>query len=186
TQENFGGPGAAYINDADLRNAPNTTAWRRGLVVLAMLTVTKLVFDRADTNATFRQLHEIAELGKPDHEPTRAPEFMRLLVSPQQPRIPGDRIDFRDEVLAQIYDAGNPVPQRQLVFDIEVSDTGYTTGPAIYQRRIISNWKPIGRLTFTEAVASYNGDFVIHFHHPAWRTDRNDPATARRQGGRPG
>jgi hypothetical protein len=27
-------------------------------------------------------------------------------------------------------------------------------------------------------VVSFNGDHVIHFNHPAWRDDRNDPSTA--------
>ena len=35
-------------------------------------------------------------------------------------------------------------------------------------------------MTFDNAVASYNGDFVIHFRHPTWRLDRNDPKTATR------
>jgi hypothetical protein len=184
TQEDFGGPGSAYINDAELRNAPDTHAWRRGLVVFAMLTVTGLVFRRTDTHPTFRQLYEIAELGKPATEQTVAPEFLRFLVHEEQSRISGDAIDFRDEILAQIYDAGEPTPKRRLTFHIEVSDTGKTRGPLFYQRRTITNWKRIGRLVFTEAVASYNGDFVIHFHHPGWRTNRNDPSTAIRQGGR--
>ena len=33
------------------------------------------------------------------------------------------------------------------------------------------------RSTFDNAVVSYNGDRVLHFHHPNWRMDRNDPAT---------
>jgi len=41
-----------------------------------------------------------------------------------------------------------------------------------------------GRLTFDNAVISYSGDFVIHFNHPTWRDDRNDPATATRVSGR--
>ena len=32
--------------------------------------------------------------------------------------------------------------------------------------------------------ASYNGDFVVHFRHPTWRKDRNDPTTAVRRGGK--
>ena len=35
-------------------------------------------------------------------------------------------------------------------------------------------------MTFDKAAASYNGDFVIHFNHPTWRSDQNDPATATR------
>lgn len=183
TQEDFGGSGVDFINDAEFRNAPDTHAWRRGLVVLSMLGVLGVVFKRADTNPTFRQLHEIAELGKPAGEATRAPEFLRLLVHEDQPRIDGAGLDFRDEILAQLYDGGEPAPRRRLVFHVEVSDTGTTRGPLFYQRRAVSNWKRIGRLVFTEAVASYNGDFVVHFHHPAWRTDRNDPATAKRPAG---
>jgi len=33
---------------------------------------------------------------------------------------------------------------------------------------------------FDRAVVSYNGDFVIHFNHPTWRDDPNDPSTATR------
>jgi hypothetical protein len=37
-------------------------------------------------------------------------------------------------------------------------------------------------ITFDAAVASFNGDHVIHFNHPPWRFDRNDPSTAFRKG----
>lgn len=47
-----------------------------------------------------------------------------------------------------------------------------------------ASWRRIGRLIFDDAVVSYNGDFVIHFNHPTWRSDRNDPATATRLAGR--
>jgi hypothetical protein len=33
-------------------------------------------------------------------------------------------------------------------------------------------------MTFTAAGASFNGDRVVHFNHPPWRNDRNDPRTA--------
>ena len=36
---------------------------------------------------------------------------------------------------------------------------------------------------FDNAVASHNGDAVIHFTHPTWRQDLNDPATATRING---
>jgi hypothetical protein len=133
-----------------------------------------------DQRTTIRQLYEIAELGKRPDEPTRAPEFMRLLVAPEQPRIPGEKLDFRDEIMAQLYDRGDPVPKRTLSFVIEVSDAGETHGSPANQRRTIHNWRRIGRITFDEAVCSYNTDFVLHFHHPTWRDDRNDAATATR------
>jgi len=47
-------------------------------------------------------------------------------------------------------------------------------------RRTFRNWRRIGTLVFDNAVVSYNGDAVIHFTHPTWRQDRNDPATATR------
>jgi hypothetical protein len=177
TQQDFGGGVQDYFNDVELRNAPDTHAWRRGLLDLVILTVTSITFTVANRKPTIRQLYEIAELGKSDGEATRSPEFLRLLVDDAQPRIVGEGLDFRDEIMAQIYDRGNPEPNRELVFHIEVSDDGETHGTGIYQRRAIRNWKRIGRLTFREAVVSYNGDFVVHFHHPGWRTDRNDPST---------
>ena len=179
TQEDIGGDRTDYINDAELRNAPNTTSWRRGFGVPVLL-VEAIFFGKIDKEPTQRQLYQIAELGKPEGEPTRAPTFMRLLVDQAQPRIPGEALDFRDEIMAQIFDRGDPVAKRALTFHIEVTDEGSTRGPNFLQRRSFTNWKRIGRLTFDNAVASYNGDFVIHFTHPTWRGDRNDPSTATR------
>lgn len=34
-------------------------------------------------------------------------------------------------------------------------------------------------MIFDDAVVSYNGDHVVHFNHPPWRDDRNDPSSAR-------
>src|SRR5215471_2179614 len=103
TQQDIGGDDTDCINDAELRNAPNTTAWRRGTGVPILL-VTGLVFGIVDRQPTIRQLYPIAELGKAGGEPTRAPTFMRLLVAPEQPRMAGDALDFRDEIMGQIYD----------------------------------------------------------------------------------
>jgi hypothetical protein len=183
TQQDLGGERTDYINDAELRNAPDTRGWRRGLGVPILLT-TGLVFMRADKQPSIRQLYEIAELGKPKDEGTRAPEFMRLLVARDQPRIEGEALDFRDEVMAQIFDRGDAHPKRTLTFDVETTDEGAARGTALFQRRSFKNWRRIGKISFDNAVASYNGDFVIHFHHPTWREDRNDPSTATRRGGR--
>jgi len=153
---------------------------KRGFGVPILL-ATGAVFNRVDKEPLIRQLYPIAELGKPAGQPTRAPQFMRLLVSASQPRIDGDALDFRDEVLAQIFDRGNPTPKRTLTFTIDVTDEGTTSGSPFRLRRTFEHWRRIGTLTFDNAVASYNGDFVIHFNHPAWREDRNDPRTAKRQ-----
>ena len=183
TQDDIGGADTEYINDVELRNAPDTTVSRRGAGA-AVLLVVGLVFRRVDNQPSIRQLYPIAELGKPAGEPTRAPEFMRLLVAPEQPRISGADLDFRDEIMAQIFDRGDPIPKRTLKFHIEVTDEGETTGPVVRERRTFKNWRRIGSLIFDNAVISSNGDSVIHFSHPSWRTDRNDPATATRIDGR--
>ena len=180
TQQDIGGEDTEYINDAELRNAPDITAFRRGAAGVPTLLVTGRAFERADKEPGIRQMYQVAELGKPDAVPTRAPEFMRLTVAPNQPRIPGADLDLRDEVLAQIFDRGDPTPKRSLKFTIEVTDQGTVSGPAFRVRRTFSNWRAIGELVFDNAVASHNGDAVLHFNHPTWRTDRNDPKTATR------
>ena len=183
TQEDIGGADTAFINDAELRNAPDTTVSRRGAGAPLLITV-GLVFRRVDAEPTVRQLYPIAELGKPADAPTRAPQFMRLLVDPNQPRIHGDRLDFRDEVMAQIFEKGDPLPKRTLTFNIELTDEGETSGPAARERRTFRNWRPVGSIVFDNAFLSYNADAVIHFSHPTWRADRNDPRTATRINGR--
>ncbi len=179
TQEDIGGYRTAYINDAELRNAPDITPWRRPSA-MPILALAGILFSIVDPKGTLRQLYQIAELGKPADEPTRAPQFMRFLVAADQPRIEGDGLDLRDEVMAQIFDRGDPAPRRKLVFDIEVTDDGKGIDFLGYVRWKFENWRRIGRLSFDDAVVSYNGDHVIHFNHPPWRRDRNDPATARR------
>ena len=183
-QEDIGGMNTDCINDAELRNAPDITAFRRGVGGVPTLLVTGRAFERVDKEPGIRQMYEVAELGKADGVPTRTPEFMRLMVSPNQPRIAGADLDFRDEVMAQIFDRGNPVPKRTLRFTIEVTDQGQSSGPAFRVRRTFSNWRTIGEVVFDNAVASHNGDAVLHFSHPTWRTDRNDPKTATRIDGR--
>jgi hypothetical protein len=183
TQEDIGGARTDDINDAELRNAPDITAFRRGAAGVPTLLATGRAFERADKEPGIRQLYQVAELGKPDGAPTRAPEFMRLMVASNQPRIPGDDLDFRDEVLAQIFDRGDPVPKRALRFTIEITDEGQVSGPPFRVRRTFSKWRPIGELVFDNAVASHNGDAVLHFNHPTWRRDKNDPKTATRVDG---
>jgi hypothetical protein len=183
TQQDIGGDDSIYINDVELRNAPNTTSWRRGSGLPGLI-VTGAVFNVVDRQPTIRQLYEIAELGNSSGQPTRTPQFLRLIVAAEQPRIEGDELDFRDEILQHIFNAGDPTPRRRLDFDIEITDEGQTHGTAALQWRTFSDWRRIGKLSFDDAVASYNGDFVLHYHHPTWRDERDDPATGTRIGGR--
>ena len=178
TQQDFGGEMTEYINDAELRNAPNTTPWRRGTGILTFL-LTGLVLLRADRRPAVRQLYRVAELGKPGETRTNTPLFMRLKPSAGQPYANGEQLDFRDEILAHIYDAGDPVKKRLLSFDIDVSDHGEAHGIG-FQRQTVSGWQRIGRIEFDEAAASYSGDFVFHAPHPPWRSDPNDPRTVAR------
>ena len=179
TQEDIGGARSDSINVAELRNAPDVTVFRRGPAGTLLIKVAA-VFRRVDSEPTIRQLYPIAELGKPASEPTRAPAFMRLLVAPEQPVIAGADLDVRDEVMAQIFDRGDPMPKRTLTFTIDVTDDGITSGSPFRVRRTFRNWRRIGSLVFDNAVLSHNGDAVIHFAHPTWRRDRNDPASATR------
>lgn len=179
TQQDIGGDETDYMNDAELRNAADVHVLRRGSGVPVLL-ITGALFQRVDKEPSHRQLYQIAEMGKPESEPTRSPTFMRLMVAPEQPRIEGEALDLRDEVMSQIFDRGDATPRRTLTFNIEVTDEGSMQGNAFAQRRSFPHWRRIGRIVFDNAVISYNSDFVIHFNHPTWRDDRNDPATATR------
>jgi hypothetical protein len=181
TQEDIGGSRTRSIDEAVLLNAPNVSPWARGLG-LPVLLVTGIVLARADAETTIRQVYPVAELGKPPGARTLAPAFMRLQVERDEER-PARRergLDLRHEVLGRIYDPGDPLPKRSLRFSIEVSDHGRSYGRLVVRRRF-RDWRRIGRIVFTEAVASYSGDFLLHFQHPPWRRDRNDPSTLARQ-----
>jgi hypothetical protein len=62
TQENLAGERTDYINDAELRNAPDVYAWRRGRG-LPIFFITGAIFGRVDKEPAHRQLYQIAELG---------------------------------------------------------------------------------------------------------------------------
>ncbi len=90
--------------------------------------------------------------------------------------------------LAHIFDKGDPEAKRVLKFDIAVSNKGSRQGFSLLPKgmlRQFEDWQTIGALIFANGVASsYNGDFVLHFAHPTWRKQRNDPATAVRKNGK--
>ncbi|HEY4575125.1 MAG TPA: hypothetical protein VIJ26_14200 [Thermoanaerobaculia bacterium] len=179
--DDLGGTTASHVTEVEITNVPQLTGLNRGNEIPLLLREGQ-VFERVDRKPTIRQVYPIAELGKAPDEKTNAPEFMRLQTSPRQPRI--DEDDVRNEVLAHIYDKGDPQPRRTLSFDLAVSDEGKRSGFAPYERQTVTGWKTIGKVSFNQGVASYNGDFVIHFRHPTWRKDRNDPSTATRMDGK--
>ena len=56
---------------------------------------------------------------------------MRLTVAPDQPRIEGAGLDFRDEIMAQIYDRGDVRAKRTLTFNIDITDDRGDARPAV-------------------------------------------------------
>ncbi|MEX2208513.1 MAG: hypothetical protein WEF50_20020 [Myxococcota bacterium] len=183
TQEDLGGVVTDSIAQAVLTNSPPVTLLNRGRGLFAFLFVI-VALRRADVQPAERQLYELAELEKPDDVQTLCPRFLRLtIVGPPLRDASGspstdEPVDFRHEILGRIYDAGDSAPKRKLEFAIEVSDIGRRT---LLQDVIVEGWTRIGTLAFDEAAASYNGDFVVHFHHPPWRVDRNDPGSVKRR-----
>lgn len=178
TQEDIATTLTDSIREALLTNSPPVSPWNRGKDIFQLLFI-GMILTVADKRNSERQLYEIAELDKPVDQPTSCPRFMRLTVARGTPLVGGAGVDFRDEILGTIYDRGNPLPQRPLAFDIDVSDEGKKHGRGI-EWLTGQHWTRIGSITITEAAASYNGDFVIHFHHPVWRNDRNDPGSVAR------
>jgi hypothetical protein len=112
TQQDISGEHSDYINDAELRNAADVHVWRRGGGVPILL-VSGLLFQRVDREPSKGQRYQIAELGKPTGEVTRSPKFMRLLIAAEQPKDEGEALDFRDEIMAQIFNRGDPTPRRK-------------------------------------------------------------------------
>jgi hypothetical protein len=176
-QEDLGGMHTDFLNDAELVNMPSVHSYRRGIHVLVMLRA-GTYFLPLDKVADVRQLHEVAELGKPAGVPTRCPEHTMLKMAAGQRRIEGSQLDFRDEIYAHLFNAGDQHPTGSIAFDILVSDQGKRMGFPGFRRVKVTGWQRIGTVRFTEAVASYNADHVIHFHHPGWRDNKNDAATA--------
>ena len=141
TQQDIGGDRTDYINDAELRNAPNTSGWRRGLGAPVLL-VTGIVFGKVDKNPTIRQLYQIAELGKPPGEPTRTPTFMRLVVDPS-PTENSRRSIWISATRSwlRFSTAATPLQNAGSTFLIEVTEDGSTRGPNFFQRRTFRNWR---------------------------------------------
>jgi hypothetical protein len=176
TQEDLGGAFTNSVVEVDLTNSPPVTLLKRGYGLFSFIAVIVALL-RADKQPAERQLYEIAELEKPLGIPTSCPRFMRLKLVDANPPQPNE-LDFRDEILGLMYEQDSSQKKSDLVFAIEVSDKGRRTW---LMRVKDQEWSRIGTLTFEEAVASYNGDFVVHFHHPVWREDRNDPRSVARR-----
>ena len=129
-----------------------------------------LAFIKVDTHKTQRQLYEVAEADADPTKPVKCPRFMRLSLKAESRVSDNLTDDFRGDVLSQFYERDGSRRKNDLKFGIEVSDSGKMHG-LINRSLAKTNWREIGVIEFDEAVASHNGDFVIHFHHPKWRTE---------------
>jgi hypothetical protein len=196
TQSNLGATPIESVLDAQMRNTPDIQALGRGLEI-AILLRTSQALGKGDRIPDERQVYSVAELGKPDDQPLRAPRFMQLKASEDNFRSIAHR-DFRDEIMSYLYNPGQRYNYKQhqiadlhgnlfdyrdnagreLVFDIEVSNSGEPTGAQANRKWAIRDWKKIGQIRFNDAAISREGDRVIHFHHDVWRDDRDDPSTS--------
>ena len=184
TQQDLGGDHTDYINDAETRNAPDITATApRGRRA-----------DPAHHRDGVRQGRQGAgeppalrdrrtgQAGRQSRRGRRNSCAWWCLRASRGSRgrawISGTRSWRRSSTGAM------PGPSGTLTFHIEVTDEGTMRGTPVLLRRTFRNWRHVGRIVFRDAVVSYNGDFVIHFNHPTWRDDRNDPASATRVEGR--
>jgi len=177
TQEDLGGAFTNSVVEVDLTNSPPVTLLKRGYGLFSFIAVI-IALLRADKQPAERQLYEVAELEKPLGIPTSCPRFMRLKLVDATPPPQPNELDFRDEILGLMYEKDSSQQKNDLVFAIEVSDKGRRTW---LMRVKDQEWSRIGTLTFEKAVASHNGDFVVHFHHPPWRKDRNDERSVARR-----
>ncbi|WP_411725946.1 hypothetical protein [Methyloglobulus sp.] len=174
TQTDLGGQPIADISDVEMLNAPHLTVLKRGILGggVKILAITGRTFESVDESNTIRQVYEIAELDKPSTEKTNTPQYLKLVASPiHRKKLP--KGDFRKTLQEYIQ------REKQIAFDIFVANEGYTkTFTKLKRETIITDgWKKLGTATFYYAVNSQACDFNLHFHHPAWRKDRNDPST---------
>ncbi len=174
TQTDLGGQPNADISDVEMLNAPHVTVLNRGVLGggVKILAITGRTFESVDEANTIRQVYEIAELGKPLTEKTNTPKYLKLAASP------GDRGklgkgDFRKTLQEYLHS------KKQISFDIFVANEGYSKMfTKLKQKTVVTDaWKKLGTISFFDAVTSRACDFNLHFHHPAWRKDRNDPGT---------
>jgi hypothetical protein len=181
TQSSLGGVRSNSIFGVTLRNAPDIHPFSSFKAFIRLL-LSLIAFKGVDIQRTERQLYEIAEAGENTEAKgwkTRCPRYMQLTIKSPATSSDSSTDDFRDDVMTQIYDRGNFNARRALVFKIEVSETGVVKG-WLNKSLVGAMWNEIGEIEFADAVVSYNADFVLHFHHPQWRNDQNNPASVAR------
>jgi hypothetical protein len=164
TQEDIGGARTESINAAELLNAPDVTVF-----VAALPAHCSSRWRRSSGGWTVNP-PSVSSIPSPSWETggrTNACARVQCLrVAPGHSQIAGADLDVRDEVMAQIFDPGDPVPKRTLTFSIEVTDEG--------RRRNAVPRPPHVQKLATHRIAGVrqcrhfriNGDAVIHSRIP--------------------
>jgi hypothetical protein len=202
TQDDLGGrsasdgiDGVLTLADVSMRNAPDVSISKRiesgGHEGFLSFLATKNVFNKVDLETTIRQLYQISEAGLLSGEKGVAPKFMEIKYAGERPEFANNEQldDFRDWVKHHIQN------YQPLIFTITISNKGAiekiarsddkkTSILGNEQQRIKAvavqglEWSPpIGKMVFDKVIASSGCDHRIHFPHPPWRMDRNDPST---------
>jgi len=206
TQDDLGGRSPSdgvnnvlTIADVQMRNAPDVSINKRiesgGAAGFLSFIATKNVFGKVDLETTIRQLYQISEAGLSAEEKGVAPKFMELKYLGERPSFANDEKldDFRIWIKHHIQN------YKPLVVDIAVSNKGSikkvaksddtTSSRFGNERKRIKavtiqrlEWsQPIGQIVFDQVIASSGCDHRIHFQHPPWRMNLNDPATVTRR-----
>jgi len=151
--DDLGGTNAKHYTDVEMTNEPKVTTTAAVLANLQYALTLATTFQSVDRNPTKRQVYEISEAMSDGLLPIKTPKWMMIKTPKNQMKV--DESDFRDELLEM-------VNQGQLTFNIYVADEENAEG---------KNWKKIGNITISEAVASRACDHQLHFHHPKWKPE---------------
>ncbi|MBF0362399.1 MAG: hypothetical protein HQK49_15385 [Oligoflexia bacterium] len=151
-----------YTN-AVMTNEPAISLRPADIFIAPVAAAATLAFLRADINPGIRQLYEISELRTKNETITNrrekiiTPKWMKIYADKET--IAVDEKDFRNEIIKQIDLNG------KLTFNIAVASNQNLLGQ--------KDWKTIGRIEFTDVVASSSCDTRLHFHHPVFRANLN-------------
>ena len=133
----------------DVKMTNNPSLGFRASVLSMALKIMK-AFKAVDTDATYRPVYPISEMGLASGELIKTPKFMMLETDKSVAR--NDDTDFRDEVSIGKNHANG------IKFNILVNDSN--------KDQNASEWKRIGNIQVQESTVSYGCDRRLHFAHP--------------------
>lgn len=155
-----GGKAKTYFSEADLTNAAPRTIHFGALPLVGIAAFVAETFDRADKRRDIRQLYQIAELTA--NAPYSSPKWM-LLTGEKNLQALSHEIkesDFREEIKKLIDQ------NKTLTLEIRVAREHVKEQPVYHK---------IGKIVFSEYVASDSCDTSLHFQHPPYREEYAAP-----------